>query len=55
MTDPRTQATRIRRDTGGIGASARSGWVAFAGIVLLMVGAFVIYQLTARWEPDELT
>jgi hypothetical protein len=56
MTDPRTQATRIQRDPGGIGASARSGWAAFAGIVLLMVGAFnVIFGLTAIFEDETLT
>ena len=56
MTDPRSQATRIQRDTGGIGAGARSGWAAFAGIVLLMVGAFnVIFGLTAIFEDETLT
>lgn len=56
MTDPRSQATRIQRDTGGIGADARSGWAAFAGIVLLMVGAFnVIFGLTAIFEDETLT
>ena len=56
MTDPRTQATRIQRDTGGIGAGARTGWAAFAGIVLLMVGAFnAIFGLTAIFEDEALT
>lgn len=56
MTDPRTQATRIQRDPGGIGGAARSGWAAFAGIVLLMVGAFnVIFGLTAIFEDETLT
>jgi hypothetical protein len=56
MTDPRSQATRIQRDTGGIGTGARSGWVAFAGIVLLLVGAFnVIFGLTAIFEDETLS
>ena len=56
MTDPRTQATRIQRDPGGIGGAARSGWAAFAGIVLLMVGAFnAIFGLTAIFEDETLT
>jgi hypothetical protein len=56
MTDPRSQATRIQRDTGGIGTGARSGWAAFAGIVLLLVGAFnVIFGLTAIFEDEALT
>ena len=34
--------------TGGIGTGARSGWAAFAGIVLVLVGAFnAIFGLTA--------
>lgn len=56
MTDPRSQATRIQRDTGGIGTGARSGWTAFAGIVLVLVGAFnVIFGLTAIFEDETLT
>jgi hypothetical protein len=56
MTDPRSQATRIQRDTGGIGTGARSGWAAFAGIVLVLVGAFnAIFGLTAIFEDETLT
>lgn len=56
MTDPRSQATRIQRDTGGIGTGARSGWAAFAGIVLVLVGAFnVIFGLTAIFEDETLS
>ncbi|MGH3042094.1 MAG: hypothetical protein ACRDNG_10225 [Gaiellaceae bacterium] len=51
MTDPRTQATRIQMDTGGIGSRTPSGWAFFAGILLFMIGVFnIIYQLTARWD-----
>jgi hypothetical protein len=53
MTDPRTQATYIQRDTGGIGRSVRSGWVFFAALVLFMVGAFnVIIGLSAIFSDE---
>ncbi|MGH3023772.1 MAG: DUF7144 family membrane protein [Gaiellaceae bacterium] len=56
MTDPRTQAVRIQRDTGGMGARARSGWAAFAGLVLMLAGSFnVIFGLTAIFEDETLT
>ncbi len=59
MTDPRTQATGIQRDTGGISRSSRStasGWVFFAGTILFIVGAFnAIYGLTAIFKDEVLT
>ncbi len=56
MTDPRTQATGIQRDTGGISRSVGSGWVFFAGTILFIVGAFnAIYGLTAIFKDEVLT
>ena len=56
MTDPRTQATNIRRDTGGISTRVASGWVFFAGTILFIVGAFnAIYGLTAIFKDEVLT
>jgi magnesium-transporting ATPase (P-type) len=56
MTGPRTQATRIQRDTGGVTARAGSGWVFFAGTVLFIVGTFnVIWGLTALFNDTALT
>lgn len=53
MTDPRSQATRIRRDTGGIGRDVASGWAFFAALVLFLVGAFnVIIGLAAIFSDD---
>ncbi|HXV58676.1 MAG TPA: hypothetical protein VD704_12485 [Gaiellaceae bacterium] len=56
MDDPRTQATRIQRETGYVSEGVRSGWVLFAGIVLFMVGTFnVIFGLTAIFEDETLS
>jgi hypothetical protein len=56
MTDPRTQATNIRRDTGGISARVSSGWTFFAATILFIVGSFnVLYGLTALFKDEVLT
>ena len=56
MTDPRTQATQIHRDTGGISTRVSSGWAFFAGTILFIVGAFnAIYGLTAIFKDEVLT
>lgn len=56
MTDPRTQATKIQRDTGGISARVSSGWTFFAGTILFIVGSFnAIYGLTAIFKDEVLT
>ena len=56
MTDPRTQATNIQRDTGGITARVGSGWTFFAATILFIVGSFnAIYGLTAIFKDEVLT
>ncbi len=56
MTDPRTQATRTQLDTGGIGRAAPTGWAAFVGIMLVIVGTFnAIWGLTALFNDEALT
>jgi magnesium-transporting ATPase (P-type) len=56
VTDPRTQATRTQMDTGGIGRAAPSGWIAFAGILMLMIGIFnVIWGLIAIIDDTRIT
>lgn len=56
MTDPRTQAARIQRDTGGVSSRVGSGWVFFAGTVLFVLGVFnVIWGLTALFNDTALT
>ena len=56
MTDPRTQATRTQMDTGGIGGRVPTGWAAFAGIMLVIVGTFnFIWGLTALFNDEALT
>ena len=56
MTDPRTQATRTQMDTGGIGGRVPTGWAAFAGIMLVIVGTFnAIWGLTALFNDEALT
>jgi hypothetical protein len=56
MTDPRTQATNIQRDTGGVSSRVPSGWAFFAGTILFIVGVFnVIYGLTAIFKDEVLT
>jgi hypothetical protein len=56
MTDPRTQATNIQRDTGGISARVSSGWIFFAATILFIVGSFnAIYGLTAIFKDEVLT
>jgi hypothetical protein len=56
VTDPRTQATRTQMDTGGIGRAAPSGWAAFAGILLLMIGIFnIIWGLVAIIDDTRIT
>ena len=56
MTDPRTQATRIEMDTGGIGRAAPTGWAAFTGILLVMIGVFqVIWGLAAIIDDTRIT
>ncbi len=56
MTDPRTQATNIRRDTGGISTRTRSGWVFFAGTVLFVIGVFnLMWGLIALFQDTALT
>lgn len=53
MTDPRTQATRIQRDTGGIGRNVAGGWAFFAALVLFLVGAFnVVIGLSAIFSDE---
>jgi hypothetical protein len=56
MTDPRTQATNIQRDAGGISARVSSGWAFFAGTILFIVGSFnAIYGLTAIFKDEVLS
>jgi hypothetical protein len=56
MTDPRTRATNIQRDTGGISARVSSGWAFFAATILFIVGSFnAIYGLTAIFKDEVLT
>jgi hypothetical protein len=56
MTDPRTQATYTQMDTGGIGRAAPSGWVAFAGILMLMIGVLqIIWGLVAIIDDTRIT
>jgi hypothetical protein len=56
VTDPRTQATRTQMDTGGLGRAAPSGWAAFAGILLLMIGIFnIIWGLVAIIDDERIT
>ena len=56
MTDPRTQATNIQRDTGGISTRVSTGWAFFAGTILFIVGSFnAIYGLTAIFKDEVLT
>ena len=56
MTDPRTQATRIQMDTGGISRSTPTGWAFFAGILLFIIGVFnIIWGLTALFNDTALT
>ena len=56
MTDPRTHATNIQRDAGGISARVSSGWAFFAGTILFIVGSFnAIYGLTAIFKDEVLS
>ena len=58
VTDPRTQATRTRMESGGGGSgrTGASGWAFFAGILLFMVGVFnIIWGLTALFNDTALT
>jgi hypothetical protein len=43
-------------DTGGIGRAAPSGWVAFAGILMLMIGVLqIIWGLVAIIDDTRIT
>ncbi|HJU47353.1 MAG TPA: hypothetical protein VJ689_04415 [Gaiellaceae bacterium] len=56
MTDPRTRADTIQRDTGGISGRVSSGWIFFAATILFIVGSFnVLYGLTAIFKDEVLT
>jgi hypothetical protein len=56
MTDPRTQATRIQMDTGGISRATPTGWAFFAGILLFIIGVMnILWALTALFNDTALT
>jgi hypothetical protein len=56
MTDPRTQATRTQMDTGGISRGGGSGWIAFAAILLVLIGTLnVIWGLVAIIDDTRIT